>query len=54
MFLIYSGKRPIAPPEAAELTTENFLLPTGSNVSIEMKKTFSIKSFHIAIENNFE
>ncbi|CAF1245211.1 unnamed protein product [Adineta ricciae] len=28
------GKRPIAPPEHAELTTANFLLPTSVNVSI--------------------
>jgi len=29
---LITGKRPIAPPEQAELTTANFLLPTSVNV----------------------
>jgi ATP citrate (pro-S)-lyase len=32
---IYLGKRPIAPPEHAELTTANFLLSTSVNVRIQ-------------------
>jgi ATP citrate (pro-S)-lyase len=35
LFFIYSGKRPIAPPEHTELTTANFLLPTSVNVRIQ-------------------
>jgi ATP citrate (pro-S)-lyase len=35
---IYSGKSPIVPPEQAELTTANFLLPTSVNVNIKIKK----------------
>ncbi len=32
-FIYYSGKSPIVPPEQAELTTANFLLPTSVNVN---------------------
>jgi len=39
---IYSGKRPIGPPEQAELTTANFLLPTSVNVNIKIQKILLI------------
>jgi hypothetical protein len=38
IFIIFSGKRPIDPPEQAELTTANFLLPTSVNVNLDFKK----------------
>ena len=38
---IYAGKRPIIPPEQAELTTANFLLSTSVNVSrVATRKMF--------------
>jgi hypothetical protein len=45
MYVLILGKRPIAPPEQAELTTANFLLPTSVNVSIEIKKILLIRFY---------
>jgi hypothetical protein len=49
--VISSGKRPIEPPEQAELTTANFLLPTSANVSIDFK-TISLTMISFSNQNH--